>query len=123
MAHRGFDPLEIPNYGPQEAVKFLHIPSSTLHYWLQPSIGLVRPADPRRGLLSFKNLVECYVLEGLRVIHGVHIGAVRKAVDYLQRTLGSRHPLADYELKTDGAHVFFSHQGLNLNATLQGQIG
>jgi len=118
-----FNPLEVPNYGLQEAVRFLHIPSSTLHYWLRPSVGLVSPAGAARNQLSFKNLVECYVLEGLRVIHGVRVSAIRKAVDYLQTNFRSRHPLADYELKTDGRHVFFFHQGVNLDATMQGQMG
>jgi len=118
-----FDPLEVPNYGPQEAVRFLHVPSSTLHYWLRPSVGLVKPADPMRGLLSFKNLIECYVLEGLRAIHGVRVRSIHSAVDYMMTRFPSRHPLADYELKRDGRDVFFVHGGMIENVSMRGQLG
>jgi len=116
-----FDPLEVPNYGLQEAIRYLHIPHATLHYWLRPSIGLVQPAG--RSSLSFKNLVECFVLEGLREIHGVRLPAIRKATDYLKSEFDFSHPLADCELKTDGRWIFFWHKGEYLNASLRGQVG
>jgi uncharacterized protein (DUF433 family) len=124
MKHRRFDPLEVPNYGFQEAVRYLHISNSTLRYWLRPSVNLLSPADPNRNLFSFKNLIECYVLEGLRETHGVHLTAIRYAVDYLRRNYDSRHPLADYELKTDGKHLYFLDQGKDLtDVSLGGQLG
>jgi hypothetical protein len=33
MRRKTFDPLEVPNYGFQEAVRYLHIPGATLEYW------------------------------------------------------------------------------------------
>ena len=68
MRRDRFDPLEVPNYGFQEAVRYLHVPNSTLRYWMRPSINLLAPVDRERRLFSFKNLVECYVLNGLREI-------------------------------------------------------
>jgi len=68
---------------------------------------LLGPADPHKHLLSFKNLVELYVLKGLREIHKVRLSAVRDAVEYMQENWPSRHPLADYDLSTDGRHVYF----------------
>ena len=65
----------------------------------------------RTHLFSFKNIVECYVLNGLREIHGVNVRNIKPAVSYLKRDFPSRHPLADHELKTDGARVFFQVDG------------
>lgn len=124
IKHPLFDPLEVPNYGFQEAVRYLHVPNGTLRYWLRPSVNLLIPADPARNLFSFKNLIECYVLEGLRATHGVHLTAIRRAVEYLTKNYPSRHPLADYELRTDGSHLYFSDQGESLtNLSLGGQLG
>jgi uncharacterized protein (DUF433 family) len=118
-----FDPLEVPNYGLQEAVRYLHVPDSTLHYWMRPSVGLLNPADRELRLFSFKNLIECYVLNGLREIHGVRVPKIQRALSYLRRKFPSRHPLADYELKTDGRWIFFWHQDNYLNLCLEGQVG
>jgi uncharacterized protein (DUF433 family) len=120
-----FDPLEVPNYGFEDAVRYLHVPHSTLQYWLRPSINLLKPAHPTRNNFSFKNLVECYVLEGLRAIHGVRLSRIRKAVEYMQENYQSRHPLADYDLKTDGRHIYFSDQtGKTLtDVSMRGQLG
>jgi len=123
MRRDRFDPLEVPNYGFQEAVRYLHVPNSTLHYWMRPSMGLLTPVDRQRRLFSFKNLVECYVLNGLREIHGVRVSRIRDALSYLRRKFPSKHPLADYELKTDGRWIFFWDKGSPLNVSLEGQVG
>jgi uncharacterized protein (DUF433 family)/DNA-binding transcriptional MerR regulator len=123
MRRDRFDPLEVPNYGFQEAVRYLHVPNSTLHYWMRPSVNLLAPIDRQRRLFSFKNLVECYVLNGLREIHGVRVSRIRYALTYLRKHFPSKHPLADYELKTDGRWIFFWHQGDYLNLCLEGQKG
>ncbi len=119
-----FDPLEVPNYGFEEAVRYLHVPHTTLRYWLRPSVNLLEAADSRRNIFSFKNLVECYVLEGLRTTHGVRVPRIRKALNYLLENYESRHPLADYELNTDGRHIYFSDQGKALvDISMRGQLG
>jgi uncharacterized protein (DUF433 family) len=90
---------------------------------MRPSIGLLVPVDREHGLFSFKNLVECYVLNGLREIHGVRVSKIRHALTYLHKNFPSEHPLADYELKTDGRWIFFWHQDNYLNVSLEGQVG
>ncbi len=122
VGHKKFDPLELPNYGYQEAVRYLHIPNATLYFWLSSS-GLVEPADRQRRLLSFKNLVQCYVLNGLREIHGVRLPQIRAGLYYLLKEFPSKHPLADYELKTDGRYIFFWYREEYLNVSLSGQVG
>lgn len=114
--------LELPNYSPMEAVRYFHIPSSTLTYWTEEPNQLVVLASQTPRLLSFKNLVELYVLEGLRTIHGVHTSRIRSAVDFLLETEKSRHPLADYDIRTEGKNVVFYRKGKPLNASLWGQF-
>jgi len=72
-------------------------------------------------MLSFKNLVELYVLEGLRKVHGVHTSRIRNAVQFLLSTEKSRHPLADYDIRTEGKNVLFYKKDKPLNASLWGQ--
>ncbi len=113
--------LEIPNYSPMEAARYFHIPPSTLAYWTEEPNQLVVLASQQPRLLSFKNLVELYVLEGLRTIHGVHTSRIRTAVNYLLEKESSRHPLADYDIRTLGKDVVFYKKGKPLNASLWGQ--
>jgi len=73
-------------------------------------------------MLSFKNLVEFYVLEGLRHIHNLKTRAIRAAVEDLLEHEQSRHPLADYELKTmEDKYLIFLKDGAIVNSTLRGQ--
>jgi uncharacterized protein (DUF433 family) len=113
----------VPNYGYEEAVRYLHVRRGNLYYWMRPSIGLVKPEDRSNRLLSFKNMVECYVINGLREIHDVKLPEIRSGVQYLLDKFESRHPLADYELKTDGRYIFFWHRDEYLNVSLRGQTG
>ena len=72
-------------------------------------------------MLSFKQMVELYVLQGLRSVYGVHTSKIRPAVDYLLETEKSRHPLADYDIHTDGKYVKFYEGKRLLNASEMGQ--
>jgi uncharacterized protein (DUF433 family) len=116
-----YNVLEMPNYSPMEAVRYFHIPLSTLAYWTEEPNQLVALASHTPPLLSFKNLVELYVLEGLRKIHGVHTSRIRTAVNFLLKTERSRHPLADFDIRTEGRDVVFYKKGKLLNASLWGQ--
>lgn len=111
--------LDVPNYSRAEASRYFHISSSTLSYWTEEPNPLV-PLSAE-GMLSFKNMVELYVLEGLRSIHKVRTRRIRSAVEYLLDTEKSRHPLADYEIVTDGKYVQFYEGSRLLNASLLGQ--
>jgi uncharacterized protein (DUF433 family) len=122
MANSNNKVLELPNYSPIEASRFFHVPVSTLAYWTEEPNALVTLPSRRPRLLSFKNLVELYVLEGLRKIHGVHTSRIRSAVEYLLQKEKSRHPLADYDIRTEGRNVVFYKKGKPLiNASLWGQ--
>lgn len=121
MRKKREDVLELPNYSPMEAVRYFHIPPSTLAYWTEEPNQLVHLASQLPRMLSFKNLVELYVLEGLRKIHGVHTSRIRSAVSFLLATEDSRYPLADYDIRTEGKNVVFYKGGKPLNASLWGQ--
>src|SRR6267378_1757948 len=75
------DQLEMPNYSLIEAVRYFHIPFSTVEYWTSGTDPIVKLASISPKMLSFKNLVEFYVLEGLRHIHGLRLKAIRNAVE------------------------------------------
>jgi len=73
-------------------------------------------------LLSFENLVEAHVLDAIRRVHGVTFGRVRKAIEYLKKQLGSRHPLAEQKFATDGVDLFVEVFGQLVNVSREGQL-
>jgi uncharacterized protein (DUF433 family) len=121
MSKRQRNILEMANYSPMEAVRYFHVPPSTLAYWTEEPNPLVILPSQEPPLLSFKNLVELYVLEGLRKIHGVHVSRIRTAINFLLEHERSRHPLADYDIRTEGKNLVFYKKGKPLNASLWGQ--
>jgi len=83
-------------------------------------IAIPESLPPR---LSFINMVEAHVLSGIRYQHGVSLGAIRRAVDYLAREFDSRHPLSEEQFQTDGVNLFIERLGLGLlNVSAPGQL-
>jgi uncharacterized protein (DUF433 family) len=116
------DQLEMPNYSLIEAARYFHIPFATVEYWTSGTNPIVKLASTSPKMLSFKNLVEFYVLEGLRRIHGLRLNAIRDAVEDLLEHEDSRHPLAEFQLDTLGRkYLVFIRDGLIVNASLHGQ--
>jgi uncharacterized protein (DUF433 family) len=125
MRKAGFNPLEIPNYTVEEAARYLLVPVSTVRYW---TIGEANAAplttifSRRPLLLSFKNLVELYVLQSLREIHDIGLPRIRRSVEELRIEKPSKHPLADYQLATRGRRIYLEGAGDELvNLTVGGQ--
>jgi uncharacterized protein (DUF433 family) len=127
------DLREVPAYTIAEAAGYLRIPVSTLRSWLlgqRYSVGdeakffkpVIEIADRKKRQLSFINLVEGFVLAGIRREHEIPLPKVRKAVDYLRRTFNSRRPLADEQFETDGVDLFVERMGAIIGATQEGQI-
>jgi uncharacterized protein (DUF433 family) len=124
--------LDTPNYGPIEAAEFLHIPYETIRYWISSETGpIVVPAQKRPQILSFKNLVECYVLDILRRVEGISMPRVRFSVETLRalqeakHIMHSNHPLADHDLKVDRklkCLYIYDKYGKIVNLTSGGQI-
>jgi uncharacterized protein (DUF433 family) len=108
------NPWEAPNYTLEESARWLHVPLRTMHYWVVGEKGaapLTTIFSRRPILLSFKNLVECFVLEGLRNTHGISLQAIRLSVEELRFRKESKFPLADYQLSTFGDTVYLEDQG------------
>jgi uncharacterized protein (DUF433 family) len=127
------DVREMPAYGIAEAAGYLRLPASTLRAWLigqryrvrdQPKFfkPVIEIADKKGRQLSFINLVEAFVLAGIRREHEIPLPKVRKAVDYLRRTFSTSRPLADEQFETDGIDLFVEKMGSLIGATQEGQI-
>lgn len=127
------DLREVPAYTIGEAAGYLRLPKSTLRSWVmgqayrvgkaekffQPVIEI---ADPKRRSLSFINLVEAFVLSGIRRQHTVPLPKVRNAVDFLRKHYASKRPLAEVQFETDGVNLFVRKFGELIGASQDGQI-
>jgi uncharacterized protein (DUF433 family) len=136
MARNAFtdqDLRQLPAYGIPEAAGYLRLPVSTLRSWLlgqryrtgeQPKFfrPVIDIADRKERQLSFINLVEAFVLAGIRREHEIPLPKVRKAVDYLRRTFNTKRPLADEQFETDRIDLFVEKMGSLIGATQEGQI-
>lgn len=131
--HNNGDLRDIPAYGLSEASHYLGIPKATLrswvlgrHYPIEAGKQFFRPIielpDKEKPLLSFVNLVEAHVLEAIRQRHGIKFWRVRGAVEYIERHLDSRHPLAEQRFVTDGADLFVEQFGKLVNISREGQL-
>jgi len=127
------DPREIGAYSLAEAAHYLRIPAATVRSWV-----LGRHYPVRRGkaffppviqrpranetLLSFVNLIEAHVLDAIRRQHEVPLHKVRTAIRYLERHFGSKHPLANQRIETDGCDLFVEKLGSLINISQDGQL-
>ena len=128
---RGNEDLrELPSYSITEAAYYLGIPPSTLKTWFRgyraPSgrrhPPMLKPADGRRLLLSFYNLVEAHILEAARR-RRVNTKRLRIAVEWANENLPGPHPLLTHEFKTAGKRVFLQKlEGNTVEASRYGQI-
>jgi uncharacterized protein (DUF433 family) len=125
--------LEMPSYGIPEVASYLLIPVTTLRAWVlgqhyqsaggrrlfTPPLEIAQRTPP---LLSFLNLVEAHVLDGIRRHQGVTLQNVRTALVYLEKHFPSEHPLADRRFETDGLDLFIEHYGKLINISREGQV-
>jgi uncharacterized protein (DUF433 family) len=132
--YSGQDPRVISAYTLQEVSQFLSIPMVTLRSWVlgryypteegqkhfKPILSL--PDPKRKSHLSFINLVEAHVLDAIRREHKVPLYKVRSALEYLQRKVPSKHPLADQKFETDGIDLFIQKYGQLINISQDGQL-
>ncbi len=131
----GGDPREIQLYTLPQASRYLKVPFETLRSWVKGRYYPIGPAgdrlffkpiiilpdsDPLR--LSFMNLVEAHVLDGIRRVEQVPFYKVRNAIEFLKKRLSSKHPLADHRFQTDGVDLFIEHLGQIISVSQHGQL-
>ncbi len=131
--YRGRDPREIPAYTTLEAARYLRIPERTLFSWAfgytyrvkaepRHMPALIKVANDERHLLSFTNLAELHVLDGLRRVHQLQMKQIRQTISYIGREFHAKHPLVHQEMWTDSLNVFIDHYGHLVNASREGQL-
>ncbi len=119
------DPRNQPAYSIAEASHCLGVPPSTLRAWVLGQRNfrpVLRLPHPRESILSFINLVEAHVLESIRRHHQVSLQKVRRALDFLNRSFRSRHPLVEHAFETDGLNLFVQRYGDLINVSTEGQL-
>ena len=121
------DPRDIPAYPLVEAARYAAVPVATLRRWIGERPGTTRAVielpDDSLGQLSFYNLVEAFVLGGLRHKHNIPLQQLRRDVQELRRLHPHvRHPLADLDLSTLGRNVFVDTTHYLTNVSRGGQL-
>ena len=127
----GKDPRDMPIYGIVDAARYLRIPTVTLATWIHGRAYTTtsgrRSSDrlietPGNGsTLSWTNLAEAHVLGALRRYHKVSMPSIRRALGYVKRQYGWKHPLIEAGFKTDGVNLFVEEVGTLVNASKEGQ--
>lgn len=128
------DLRQLPAYAISEVAGYLRLPVSTLRSWVlgqryydvkrvpklfKPVIDI---ADSKHKQLSFINLVEAFVLAGIRREHEVSLPKVRRALEYIKRSFGIRRPLAEEQFETDGVDLFVERYRALIGASQDGQL-
>ena len=124
--------MDVPAYSPTEVARIVGMSVNAVRSWTYGmSYGsskdkgwfhpiIISPeTHPRR--LTFRNLVEVYVLHSLRRQHKISMNAIRQAVDLMRSAAKTEHPLVDLDLMTDGRDIFLDAWGGIFNTSRSGQ--
>jgi len=126
----GQDPRELPAYTFREAAHYLRIPVSTIRAWARGHAAAdggfaFRPVlhlRPDQLQLSFFNLIEAFVVDGLRRKHNFSMQRLRPAIDHLESIASATaHPLAELQLAVFNDDLFVE-MGELLNLSRPGQV-
>ncbi len=131
----GDDPKEMPIYGISQAANYLKIPLPTLRTWIRGrnypvgqdgeirfSTPVIKLPKSNLPMLSFMNLVEAHVLKGIRKAENIPFYKVRETIEFVEKQLQSKHPLADYQFYTDGVDLFIDHLDQLVTVSKRGQL-
>lgn len=130
---RTLDPREKPIYSIPAAAHYLVLPASTVRFWTvgteyrtrtgrKRSLPLIPLAEKDPPTLSFWNLVEVYVLDGIRRHHKVTLQKVRKALRFVEERMEIDRPLIEQEFLTDGVNLFIDRYSQLVNVSDEGQL-
>lgn len=118
----GVDPRSLPAYPLVEAAHYLGLNASTLGSWFRE--GALLLPDGEAEQMSFWNLVEAFVLKGLREGHRMSFQRIRVAMGELRRLYpGLSHPLAQLDLAVLNRDLYADQDGVLVDASRGGQLG
>ena len=119
----GEDPRTLPAYPMVEAARYLALRPTTLGSWFRGGNPILA-ADRDAEQLSFFNLVEAFVLKGLREEHRLSMQNIRRAVEELRQLYPTfSHPLAQLGLSVLNRDLYSDRDGLLVDASRGGQLG
>jgi hypothetical protein len=118
----GVDPRSLPAYPLVEAAHYLGLNVSTLGSWFREGALLLPDGDAEQ--MSFWNLVEAFVLKGLRKGHRMSLQRIRVAMDKLRRLYPElSHPLAQLDLAVLNRDLYADRDDVLVDASRGGQLG
>ena len=130
----GRDPRDLPIYTLDEGAFILGLPRTTLQAWTfgknwHEDTGreriyvplIIPPERTDRMMLSFTNLIEAYVLQGMRRVHQIKMRLMRETLVRLREEFKTDRPLAEIEIYTQGPSIIVKayEQYVNMSAGKQ----
>jgi uncharacterized protein (DUF433 family) len=111
-----------PLYTPGDISRYAHVHPATLRNWTSGSDRALVPAGSGVAPFSFINLIEAHVLVALRKTHQVPMQQIRKELRKLRRRFETDHPLAEWDVETDGYGLYIEYLGIKQTASGQSAI-
>ena len=102
-----------------EAAQYLRMSGPKVRSWSHGS-GLIEASHSR--LLSFNNILELHVLNGLRKKHALPMQRIRAAIEQYKKLYDNNHPLLDPRVVTDGFQLFLRSEDEIVNLSRSGQL-
>jgi uncharacterized protein (DUF433 family) len=124
------DSRTLPAYSLTDAARCIGANPATLRTWfkgrsypirggIRRSPNLLAAAAP--DALSFQNLVQAHVVQGIRKHYHIPMHHVRKALAYLHESMGSLDLLASDKFFHDGEHLLLKIQDQLISLSERGQ--
>lgn len=124
------DPRTLPAYSMTDAARCIGAHPATLRTWFKgrsyPTKGgprrspnLLVPSAP--DALSFQNLVQAHVVQGIRKRYHIPMHRVRDALAYLRDSMGSLDLLASEKFYHDTEHLLLKVQDRLISLSERGQ--
>lgn len=124
------DPRKIPSYRLADASRYIGVSAATLRSWfkgrgyptkagLRRSPAILHSDDP--DLLSFLNVVQAHVLQGIRKRYHIPMHRVRDALEYLHGSFGDLEVLASAGFFHDTQHLLMKVEDRLISLSERGQ--
>jgi uncharacterized protein (DUF433 family) len=124
------DPREMPAYSITEAARCIGAHPATLRTWFKgrtyPTKGGLRRSpnllvSAESNALSFQNLVQAHVVQGIRQRYHIPMHRVRDALRYLRESMGNLDLLASAKFYHDTEHLLLKVEDRLISLSERGQ--